>query len=433
MIWNEYHECMERGLLVTLQGQRLRDMVERIYFNVPFYRNKLQEMGIEPGDIRSIDDLKKLPFTTKQDLRDNYPFGLFAVPQQDVVRFHASSGTTGKSTVVGYTHNDIMMWSEVVARSITMAGITKNDIVQVAYGYGLFTGGLGLHYGAEKVGASVIPISGGNTKKQLQLLEDFGSTAIACTPSYAAYLGEALVEEKIDPSKIKLKAGIFGAEPWTEEMRTEIQHMLGIKAFDIYGLSEVIGPGVSMECSCQKGMHVFEDHFIPEIIDPETCKVLPYGSLGELVFTTVTKEALPLLRYRTRDLTRLHADQCECGRTLVRMEKCVGRSDDMLIIRGVNVFPSQVESVLLEMSETRPHYLLVVDRENNLDTLEIQVEVEDQFFSDEVKELEGLRKRIQSNLASTLGLHAAVRLVEPGTIERSMGKAQRVVDKRKLT
>ena len=432
MIWNEHHECMDRQQLTELQGERLRDMVERIYFNVPFYRTRLQEMGIEPGDIRSLDDLKKLPFTTKQDLRDNYPFGLFAVPQHDVVRLHASSGTTGKSTVVGYTHNDIMMWSEVVARSLTMAGITRDDIVQVAYGYGLFTGGLGVHYGAEKIGASVIPISGGNTKKQLQLLEDFGSTAIACTPSYAAYLGEAIIEEKLDRSKIKLKAGIFGAEPWTEEMRTQIQHLLGLKAYDIYGLSEVIGPGVSMECACQRGMHIFEDHFIPEIIDPETCEVLPYGTLGELVFTTVTKEAMPLMRYRTRDLTRLHAETCDCGRTLVRMEKCVGRSDDMLIIRGVNVFPSQVESVLLEMSETRPHYLLVVDRENNLDTLEIQVEVEDQFFSDEVKELEGLRKRISGNLASLLGLHASVRLVEPGTIERSMGKAQRVVDKRKL-
>ncbi len=432
MIWNEHHECMDRQRLTELQGERLRDMVERIYFNVPFYRNKLQEMGIEPGDIRSVEDLKKLPFTTKQDLRDNYPFGLFAVPQHDVVRLHASSGTTGKSTVVGYTHNDILMWSEVVARSLTMAGVTRNDIIQVAYGYGLFTGGLGLHYGAEKVGASVIPISGGNTKKQLQLLEDFGSTAIACTPSYAAYLGEAIAEEKLDRSKIKLKAGIFGAEPWTEEMRAQIQQLLGLKAFDIYGLSEVIGPGVSMECGFQHGMHVFEDHFIPEIIDPETCEVLPYGTLGELVFTTVTKEAMPLLRYRTRDLTRLHVETCDCGRTLVRMEKCVGRSDDMLIIRGVNVFPSQVESVLLEMSETKPHYLLVVDRENNLDTLEIQVEVEEQFFSDEVKELEGLRKRISGNLTSLLGLHASVRLVEPGTIERSQGKAQRVVDKRKL-
>ena len=433
MIWNEHHECMGRDQLAELQGERLRQMVERIYFNVPFYRGKLQEMGIEPGDIRSIEDLKRLPFTTKQDLRDNYPFGLFAVPQADVVRFHASSGTTGKSTVVGYTHNDILMWSEVVARSLSMAGVTKHDIIQVAYGYGLFTGGLGLHYGAEKVGASVIPISGGNTMKQLQLLEDFGSTVIACTPSYAAFLGESIRDAKLDPSKIKLRAGIFGAEPWTEEMRTQIQNLLGLKAYDIYGLSEVIGPGVSMECSFQHGMHIFEDHFIPEIINPETGEVLPYGELGELVFTAVTKEALPLLRYRTRDLTRLHAERCECGRTMVRMEKCVGRSDDMLIIRGVNVFPSQVESVLLEMSETKPHYLLVVDRQNNLDTLEIQVEVEEQFFSDEVKELEGLRKRISNNLTSLLGLHAGVRLVEPGTIERSQGKAQRVVDKRKLS
>ncbi len=334
---------------------------------------------------------------------------------------------------MGYTHNDILMWSEVVARSLSMAEVTKHDIIQVAYGYGLFTGGLGLHYGAEKVGASVIPISGGNTMKQLQLLEDFGSTVIACTPSYAAFLGESIRDAKLDPSKIKLKAGIFGAEPWTEEMRTQIQNLLGLKAYDIYGLSEVIGPGVSMECGFQHGMHVFEDHFIPEIINPETGELLPYGELGELVFTTVTKEALPLLRYRTRDLTRLHVERCDCGRTLVRMEKCVGRSDDMLIIRGVNLFPSQVESVLLEMSETKPHYLLVVDRENNLDTLEIQVEVEEQFFSDEVKELEGLRKRISGNLTSILGLHASVRLVEPGTIERSQGKAQRVVDKRKLS
>ncbi len=422
---------MEREELLKLQGERVSTMVKRVYDSVPFYRNKLDEMGIEPGDITTIDDLQKLPFTTKQDLRDNYPFGLFTVPQSDIVRIHASSGTTGKSTVVGYTHNDIEMWSEVVARSLTMAGVGKTDIIQVAYGYGLFTGGLGLHYGAEKVGASVIPISGGNTKKQLQLMEDFGSTVIACTPSYAAYLGEALVEEKIDRRNIKLKAGVFGAEPWTEEMRSQIQQLLGIKAYDIYGLSEIIGPGVSMECHCQKGMHIFEDHFIPEIINPESGEVLPYGELGELVFTPATKEAMPLIRYRTRDLTRLHADKCECGRTLVRMEKCVGRSDDMLIIRGVNVFPSQVESVLLEMSETKPHYQLVVDRENNLDILEIQVEIEEQFFSDEIKELEGLRQRIKANIASVLGISATIRLVEPGTIERSMGKAQRVIDKRK--
>ena len=423
---------MEREELLKLQGERVASMVKRVYDSVPFYRKKLQEKGIEPGDIRTIDDLKKLPFTTKQDLRDNYPFGLFTVPQTDIVRIHASSGTTGKSTVVGYTHNDIQMWSEVVARSLSMAGIGKSDMIQVAYGYGLFTGGLGLHYGAEKVGATVIPISGGNTKKQLQLMEDFGSTVLACTPSYAAYLGEALVEEKIDPKNIKLKAGVFGAEPWTEEMRSQIEQLLGIKAYDIYGLSEIIGPGVSMECHCQKGMHIFEDHFIPEIINPESGEVLPYGELGELVFTPATKEAMPLIRYRTRDLTRLHADRCECGRTLVRMEKCVGRTDDMLIIRGVNVFPSQVESVLLEMSETKPHYLLVVDRENNLDTLEIRVEIEEQFFSDEVKELEGLRMRIKANISSILGISATIRLVEPGTIERSMGKAQRVIDNRKL-
>ncbi len=423
---------MEREELLNLQGERVKTMVQRVYDSVPFYRKKLQEAGIEPGDITTISDLKKLPFTTKQDLRDNYPFGLFTVPQTEIVRLHASSGTTGKSTVVGYTHNDIQMWSEVVARSLTMAGVTKSDIMQVAYGYGLFTGGLGLHYGAEKVGASVIPISGGNTKKQLQLMEDFGSTVLACTPSYAAYLGEALAEEKIDRQHIKLKAGIFGAEPWTEEMRAQIEQLLGIKAYDIYGLSEIIGPGVSMECHCQKGMHIFEDHFIPEIINPDTGEVLPYGELGELVFTPATKEAMPLIRYRTRDLTRLHGETCECGRTLVRMEKCVGRSDDMLIIRGVNVFPSQVESVLLEMSDTKPHYLLVVDRENNLDILEIQVEIEEQFFSDEIKELEGLRQRIKANIASTLGISATIRLVEPGTIERSMGKAQRVIDKRKL-
>ena len=423
---------MEREELLKLQGERVKTMVKRVYDAVPFYRKKLEEMGIEPGDITTIDDLKKLPFTTKQDLRDNYPFGLFTVPQADIVRLHASSGTTGKSTVVGYTHNDIQMWSEVVARSLTMAGVTRSDIIQVAYGYGLFTGGLGLHYGAEKVGASVIPISGGNTKKQLQLMEDFGSTVIACTPSYAAYLGEAFDEEKIDRRNIKLRAGIFGAEPWTEEMRSQIEHLLNIKAYDIYGLSEIIGPGVSMECHCQNGMHIFEDHFIPEIINPETGEVLPYGELGELVFTPATKEAMPLIRYRTRDLTRIHADKCECGRTLVRMEKCVGRSDDMLIIRGVNVFPSQVESVLLEMSETKPHYLLVVDRENNLDILEIQVEIEEQFFSDEIKVLEGLRQRIKANIASVLGISTTIRLVEPGTIERSMGKAQRVIDKRKL-
>lgn len=432
MIWNAKYECMEREALRKLQGKRLKAMVERVYNNVPFYRTKLRQTGMEPGDIRSIDDLGKLPFTTKQDLRDNYPFGLFAIPQESVVRLHASSGTTGKSTVVGYSHNDILMWSEVVARALTMAGMTESDVIQVAYGYGLFTGGLGLHYGAERVGASVVPISGGNTKKQLQLMKDFGSTAIACTPSYAAFLGEALASAPIERKEIRLRAGIFGAEPWTEKMRSQIERLFDLKAYDIYGLSEVIGPGVSMECSCQNGLHVFEDHFIPEIINPDTGENLPHGELGELVFTPVTKEALPLIRYRTRDLTRLHPEPCACGRTLVRMEKCLGRSDDMLIIRGVNVFPSQVESLLMEMNETKPHYLLVVDRENNLDTLEIQVEVEEAFFSDEVKELERIRQQIRSNIASMLGLSASIRLVEPGSIERTTGKAQRVVDKRRL-
>jgi phenylacetate-CoA ligase len=431
MIWNQEIECASREQMREIQSRRLSEMIARVYKTVPFYRNKLKEKGIEPGDITSIDQLKDLPFTLKSDLRDNYPFGLFTVPQSEIVRLHASSGTTGKPTVVGYTRNDIDMWSEVVARSLTMAGVTKNDIIQVAYGYGLFTGGLGLHYGAEKVGASVIPISGGNTKKQLQLMVDFGSTVIACTPSYAAYLGESIIKEGINPKDIKLKAGIFGAEPWTEEMRTQIEKILNIKAYDIYGLSEIIGPGVSMECEHQCGSHIFEDHFIPEIIDPVTLEVLPYGELGELVFTPVSKEAMPLIRYRTRDLTRLHIDTCACGRTLVRMEKCLGRSDDMLIIRGVNVFPSQVEAVLLEMTETSPHYQLFVTRENNLDQLEIRVEIEEEFWSDEVKVLEALKKRIDHNISSLLGISATIKLVEPSSIERSEGKAKRVIDNRK--
>lgn len=432
MIWNEYIECMDREKLSKLQSERLVRMIERIYYNVPFYRKKFQEKGIEPGDIKGIEQLKDLPFTTKQDLRDNYPFGLFAVPNSEIVRVHASSGTTGKPTVVGYSRKDIDTWSEVMARTLTSAGAGKNDIMHIAYGYGLFTGGLGVHYGAEKVGATVLPMSGGNTKRQLQLMLDFGSTILACTPSYALFLAEALEEEGIMPGDLKLKAGVFGAEPWTEEMRKEIESKLKIKAIDIYGLSEIIGPGVASECTHQCGLHIFEDHFIPEVVDPLTLEPLPYGQLGELVFTTVTKEALPLLRYRTRDLTRLTIDKCECGRTIVRMEKCLGRSDDMLIIRGVNVFPSQVESVLLEMAETRPHYMMIVDRVNNLDILEIQVEVDDQFFSDEIKQLEGLRKKIQHNIESTLNISADIKLVEPKTIERSEGKAKRVIDKRKL-
>ncbi len=430
MIWNPQRECADRQQMQEMQGSALQAMIRRIYNHVPFYRNRLMALGIEPGDITSVEQLRLLPFTTKADLRDNYPFGLFTMPQSEVVRIHASSGTTGKPTVVGYSRADIELWAEVVARSLTMAGIHSGDTIQVAYGYGPFTGGLGLHYGAEKIGATVIPISTGNTKKQLQFMTDFRASVLACTPSYAAHLGESILKEGISPDEVRLRIGVFGAEPWTGEMRREIEKLLRIKAYDIYGLSEVIGPGVSMECECQCGNHVFEDHFIPEIIDPETLEVLPDGELGELVFTTVSKEAMPLLRYRTRDLTRLHRGKCDCGRTLVRMEKCLGRTDDMLIIRGVNVFPSQVESVLMEMDETTPHYQLIVRREHNLDTLEIRVEVDQQNWSDSIRELEGIRRRIDHSIRSLLGISATIRLVEPYSIARSEGKAQRIIDER---
>jgi phenylacetate-CoA ligase len=422
---------MEREELRKVQSERLRETVERVYYNVPYYRNKMQEAGLGPEHIKSADDLHKLPFTTKQDLRDNYPFGLFAVPMSEIVRVHASSGTTGKPTVVGYTHRDIATWSEVMARTLTCAGANRHDFIHVAYGYGLFTGGLGIHYGGEKIGASVIPVSGGNTIRQLQLMHDFGSTVLACTPSYALFLAEAIEESGIQRKELKLRVGVFGAEPWTENMRKEIEEKLSIKAIDIYGLSEVIGPGVASECLCQQGLHISEDHFFPEIIDPRTLEILPEGETGELVFTTITKEGLPLIRYRTRDLTRLNYEKCTCGRTMVRMEKCLGRSDDMLIIRGVNLFPSQIESVILEMSEIKPHYLLIVDRVNNLDTIELQVEVDEAFFQDKISQLQSLRNKIQCNLESTLGLGIKVTLVEPKTIERSEGKSKRVIDKRK--
>ena len=429
MIWNEYIECMSRDERVNLQSERLRKMVERLYSNVPFYRKKFQEAGISPTDIKGIEDLPKLPFTYKQDLRDNYPFGLFAVPQSEIVRIHASSGTTGKQTVVGYTRKDLDMWSECVARALTSDGVSKKDIVQVGYGYGLFTGGFGIHYGVEKIGASVIPISGGNTHRQVQMMQDLKSTTLACTPSYALYLAEAL-KEKNALDSLKLQRGIFGAEPWTEEMRSQIQQKLNIKAFDIYGLSEIMGPGVSCECEHQCGMHIAEDHFIAEIIDPVTLQPLPWGEVGELVFTTITKEGLPLLRYRTRDLTSITIEKCECGRTTARMFKCKGRTDDMLIIRGVNVFPTQVESVLCEMREVSPHYQLIVDNKNNLDTLEVHVEVDEQFFSDEIRQMEMLSKKIKSQIEKTLGISVIVKLVEPKTIERSEGKSKRVIDKR---
>ncbi len=432
-IWNPHFETMSRNEMRNVQSESLRDAIERVYYNVPYYRAKMQKEGLGPEHIHSTDDLSKLPFTVKQDLRDNYPFSLFAVPMSEIIRLHASSGTTGKPTVVGYTRQDIGIWSEVMARTLSAAGIGKTDFIQIAYGYGLFTGGLGVHYGGEKVGASVIPISGGNTKRQLQLMKDFGSTALACTPSYASYLAEALQESGMPRKDFNLKVGIFGAEPWTENMRLNIEKNLQIKAYDIYGLSEIIGPGVSFECEYQCGLHINEDHFLPEIIDPNTLEVLPEGELGELVFTTITKEGLPIIRYRTRDLTRLNFEKCACGRTLVRMNKCSGRSDDMLIIRGVNLFPSQIESVLLELDETTPHYLLVVDRVNNLDVLELRVEVADEFYTDIISDLQSLRKKIQAHVESATGLSVNVKLVEPKTIERSEGKAVRVIDNRKIT
>jgi phenylacetate-CoA ligase len=432
MIWNEKIECASRDEMDAIQTERLKKTVTTIYHNIPFYRSKMQEKGLVPGDIKSIKDISKLPFTNKSDLRDNYPFGMFTVPMSEIVRVHASSGTTGKPTVVGYTRNDLQMWAEVVTRSLGMAGVHKNDIVQVAYGYGLFTGGLGMHYGTENLGATVIPISGGNTDKQILLMQDFGTTVIACTPSYALFLAETMNEMGISPESLQLRVGIFGAEPWSENMRKEIEAKLKIKAIDIYGLSEVIGPGVSCECEHQCGMHINEDHFIPEIIDPETLEPVNPGEIGELVFSTVTKEGMPIIRYRTRDLTRLNYEKCACGRTLVRMEKCMGRTDDMLIIRGVNVFPSQIESVLLEMSETEPHYLLIIDREETLDVVNLLVEVQEQFFSDEIKQLETLRKKITDKIQSTLGISIRVKLVEPKTIERTAGKAKRVIDKRKI-
>ncbi len=430
--WNPTYECMSREEMRKVQSERLINTVKRVYHNVPFYREKMQKAGIEPGDIKSIDDLSKLPFTNKQDLRDTYPYGLFAVPMSEIVRIHASSGTTGKQTVVGYTRRDLDTWAEVVARALVSAGGSKESFVQVAYGYGLFTGGLGLHYGAERIGASVIPISGGNTKRQLQIMKDFGTTILACTPSYAMYMAEEMEEMGIDKSELKLKAGIFGAEPWSNSMRKEIEEKLGIMAMDIYGLSEIIGPGVSIDCQARNGLHVQEDHFIAEIINPDTEEVLPEGSNGEIVFTTITKEGLPLLRYRTHDISSLNYQKCDCGRTTVRMSKITGRSDDMLIIRGVNVFPSQIESVLLEVGETAPHYQLIVDRKDNLDTLEVQVEMTQNMFSDEVKKIEDLEKKIYKEIDSTLGINAKVRLVEPKTIARSEGKAKRVIDNRKI-
>ena len=433
MIFNEEFETLPREALEALQLKRLKQVVQRVYHTVGFYRKAFDDAGVKPEDIKTLDDLKRLPFTTKQDLRDNYPFGMFSVPMSNVVRIHASSGTTGRPTVVGYTKRDIDMWAELMARCFAAAGLTKNDIIHNAYGYGLFTGGLGAHYGAERLGASVIPMSGGNTKKQIMILQDFGPTAICCTPSYALYLAEVGEEMGMDMRSLRLRVGVLGAEPWSEKMRQEIENKLDIMALNIYGLSEVFGPGVSMECAeGRNGLHVFEDHFIVEVINPQTGEVLPYGEEGELVFTTLTKEAFPLIRYRTRDISRLMPETCKCGRTFVRMDRVSGRSDDMLIIRGVNVFPSQIESVLMDVEGLEPHYQLIVAREGALDTLEVQVEVSEKIFSDEVRKLQDMEKRIAKDIKDYLGVTAKVKLVEPKTLKRFEGKAQRVIDKRNI-
>ncbi len=436
MIYNEEFETLPREVLESLQLKRLQQVVQRVYHTVGFYKTAFDEAGVKPDDIKSLADLARLPFTTKQDLRDNYPFGLFAVPMSSVVRLHASSGTTGRSTVVGYTKRDIDVWSELMARCFVAAGLNKNDIIHNAYGYGLFTGGLGAHYGAEKLGASVIPMSGGNTKRQIMILQDFGPTAICCTPSYALNLAEQGRAMGVDMRNLKLRVGIFGAEPWSDKMRDEIESAMNIMALNIYGLSEVMGPGVSMECTeGRSGMHIFEDHFLAEIIDPETGAVLPYGEKGELVFTTITKEAFPLIRYRTRDITTLNIAPCRCGRTHVRMDRVTGRSDDMLIIRGVNVFPSQIEAVLLNIKGIEPHYQLIVDRIDTLDTLEVQVEVSEKLLdesSGEVRVLQQMERRIIKDMKDYLGISAKVKLVEPKSLQRFEGKASRVIDKRQI-
>lgn len=425
-------ECMPREEIKKLQGERLVWQVKRMYERVELFRKRMDEKGLKPEDIKGIEDLAKLPFSYKQDLRDYYPFGLFAEPLKNIVRVHASSGTTGKQIVVGYTRNDLDTWKDCMARQFAAAGATDEDIIQVSYGYGLFTGGLGAHGGAERIGAVVVPTSSGNTSRQIQTMADFGTTVLCCTPSYAMYLAEAIEEAGLK-DKIKLKAGVFGAEPWTEDMRHAIENSFGIKAYDVYGLSEIMGPGVAYECSCQNGMHVSEDMFIPEIIDPDTGEVLPEGEQGELVFTTLTKEGFPVIRYRTRDICSLNYEQCECGRTFVRMNKPTGRSDDMLIIRGVNVFPSQIEEVLLKISSgVTPNYQIVVGRENNTDTLDINVEMSEALFADDIKSIEKIERKIVTDLRSVLGIGAKVHLVNPKSIERSEGKAKRVIDNRNL-
>jgi len=433
MIWNEEYETLPREALEALQLKRLKAQVARVHATVAYYRKKMEDAGVTPDDIQTLADIRLLPFTTKEDLRKNYPFGLFTVPMEKVVRIHASSGTTGKPTVVGYTKRDIEMWAELMTRTLSAAGVHSGDIVHNAYGYGLFTGGLGAHYGAENLGAAVIPISGGNTKRQIQIMQDFGSTVLLSTPSYALNIADAMADQGIDPATLKLRVGVFGAEPWSEAMREEIEARLKIKAIDIYGLSEVMGPGVAAEClEEQKGLHIMEDHFLAEIVDPDTFAPLPVGEAGELVFTTLTKEAFPVIRYRTKDISRLIPDVCSCGRTFHRIPKITGRTDDMLIIRGVNVFPSQIEEVIMGVEGVEPHYQIVVEREGSLDKIEVQVEVSEEIFSDEVKSLETLSKKLQTEIKDLLGISCTIKLVEPKTIQRSEGKAKRVIDNRKL-
>ena len=430
--WNEKVECMSREEMRRLQSERLVKMVKHVYEDSTYYRKRMDEYGVKPEDIRSIDDITKLPFTTKQDLRDNYPFNLFCVPMEKIVRLHASSGTTGKPIVAGYTREDLEMWSEVTARSLVAAGVSHKDIMQVSYGYGLFTGGLGAHDGGTLIGASIVPTSSGNTEKQITLMHDFGSTVLACTPSYALFLAETIAKNGFDINDFKLRVGVFGAEPWTNSMRAEIEEKLHLKAYDIYGLTEMCGPGVGCECECQNGTHLWEDHFYPEIIDPVTLQPVAPGEKGELVFTNLTKWGMPMIRYRTRDLTSLIYEKCECGRTAVRMNKILGRSDDMLIIRGVNVFPSTVESIILEFPECEPYYLIEVDRVNNVDTFDILVEVKPDFYTDRVNELVELKKRITARCQSVIGIKPNIKIVEPNTIERSMGKSKHAIDHRKF-
>ncbi len=432
MYWEEDKECISRADLEQLQLERLQATLYRVATHVPFYRKKFRELGIDPENFSSLDDLRQLPFTTKQDLRDNYPYDLFAVPLREVVRIHASSGTTGQATVVGYTENDIKNWSKLIARILTAAGVTKDDVVQIAFGYGLFTGGFGLHYGAERVGASVIPISSGNSKRQIQIMQDFRTTALVCTPSYALLLADVIEEQGINLASMSLKYGLFGGEPWSEAMRNEIQDKLSIIATDNYGLSEVMGPGVAGECRERKGLHLNEDHFLVEVIDPDTLEPVAPGEIGELVITTLTKEAFPVIRYRTRDLTRLIAEPCLCGRTLTRMERVLGRTDDMLIIKGVNVYPSQIEEILFEVEGTKPHYQIVVEREGRLDKATVLVEVVESLFFDRIAKQNELIDLIKKRLATELGIGVEVKLVEEKSLERSEGKAKRIIDKREL-